>query len=86
MSISLRQFLLLVAVLLVLLAGFILLSSNSESGDGPIAITELSEAELIARGEYLAVAGNCASCHTTASGEYMAGGLAFEAGGIPALD
>ncbi len=78
MSISLRQFLLLVAVLLVLLAGFILLSSNSESGDGPIAITELSEAELIARGEYLAVAGNCASCHTTASGEYMAGGLAFE--------
>jgi mono/diheme cytochrome c family protein len=32
----------------------------------------------IERGRYLAVAGNCASCHTAPGGEFMAGGLAFE--------
>jgi len=30
------------------------------------------------RGKYLALAGNCASCHTAGRGEFMAGGLAFE--------
>ena len=32
----------------------------------------------IERGKYLALAGNCASCHTTESGGFMAGGLQFE--------
>lgn len=32
----------------------------------------------VQRGEYLAKAGNCVSCHTTAGGEAMAGGVAFE--------
>ncbi|MGI9205151.1 MAG: cytochrome c [Woeseiaceae bacterium] len=32
----------------------------------------------IEKGKYLALAGNCASCHTTEGGSYMAGGLAFE--------
>ncbi len=32
----------------------------------------------VERGKYLALAGNCASCHTTGSGEFMAGGLAFD--------
>jgi len=32
----------------------------------------------IKRGNYLALAGNCASCHTVTGGEFMAGGLAFE--------
>ncbi len=32
----------------------------------------------IERGKYLAIAGNCASCHTARSGDFMAGGLAFE--------
>jgi len=36
------------------------------------------DAKLVARGEYLAVAANCGTCHTAADGEYMAGGLAFE--------
>ncbi|MDD9895293.1 MAG: cytochrome c, partial [Gammaproteobacteria bacterium] len=78
MPISARRLLILVAVLLVLLMGFIATSSNRESGDGPVASTELSEADLIARGEYLVVAGNCASCHTLGNGDYMAGGVAFE--------
>ena len=32
-------------------------------------------AELIARGEVLAAAGNCESCHTTKDGQHFAGGL-----------
>ncbi len=33
---------------------------------------------IIARGKYLAAAGNCISCHTRPGGEPFAGGLAFE--------
>ena len=33
---------------------------------------------LIERGRYLAFAGNCGACHTTAGGPPFAGGLAFE--------
>ena len=32
----------------------------------------------VERGRYLALAGNCASCHTTAEQGFMAGGVAFE--------
>ncbi|NKB35358.1 MAG: c-type cytochrome [Pseudomonadales bacterium] len=60
------------------MAAIILFSSGGENGDGPIADHNLTNSELLVRGEYLVVAGNCASCHTTAVGEYMAGGLAFE--------
>lgn len=38
----------------------------------------LASSELVARGEYLVTAGNCASCHTTQDGEFMSGGLPFE--------
>lgn len=41
----------------------------------PLLLAEASEME---RGAYLVTAGNCASCHTTAGGELMAGGLRFE--------
>ena len=37
-----------------------------------------SDADLVARGQYLAIAGNCGTCHTAEDGAYMAGGLAFE--------
>lgn len=33
---------------------------------------------VVARGEYLALAGNCASCHTVGGGDFMAGGVAFK--------
>jgi mono/diheme cytochrome c family protein len=33
--------------------------------------------DLLARGEYLATAGNCATCHTVPGGDVMAGGLPF---------
>jgi mono/diheme cytochrome c family protein len=35
-------------------------------------------AELVARGEYLTVAADCAACHTTKGGKPFAGGLAFK--------
>lgn len=56
----------------------VLLRSDLSAEDGPIAVLDISGNELLARGEYLAIAGNCASCHTTATGDFMAGGLAFE--------
>lgn len=37
----------------------------------------LADPERIERGRYLTVAGNCASCHTSPGGEFMAGGVAF---------
>lgn len=41
------------------------------------ALASVKDAQ-IERGEYLALAGNCASCHTTSGGGFMAGGLPFE--------
>ena len=56
----------------------------SKSGEGPAAntpaTTESAAATpaLIERGQYLARAGNCGACHTTAGGAPFAGGVAFE--------
>ena len=52
--------------------------TDSSGENGPTASLDIGGDELLARGEYLAIAGNCASCHTTAAGGFMAGGLAFE--------
>ena len=38
----------------------------------------MASSPLVQRGEYLARAGNCGSCHTAPGGEAMAGGVAFE--------
>lgn len=48
------------------------ISGTADAADA----TTLSEVEQ--RGEYLATAGNCVSCHTTDDGSPFAGGLAFE--------
>ena len=48
-------------------------ASAEASTDGPS-----TEAERIERGRYLAIAGNCASCHTARDGAFLAGGLRFE--------
>jgi mono/diheme cytochrome c family protein len=39
---------------------------------------ELGDADLVARGEYLARAGDCAACHTAPGGKPFAGGLPFK--------
>ncbi|WP_205194810.1 cytochrome c [Burkholderia sp. Ax-1719] len=40
--------------------------------------TDSPSAELVARGQYLAAAGDCAACHTAPGGKLMGGGLAVE--------
>ena len=55
------------AIFALLLAGIVLFA--------PLLLADASELD---RGAYLVTAGNCASCHTTAGGELMAGGLRFE--------
>jgi mono/diheme cytochrome c family protein len=46
----------------------------------PVAVTRAfpSGADLVARGEYLTKAGDCAACHTVPGGTPFAGGLAFK--------
>lgn len=46
--------------------------------DALAAGAEEDHAALLERGRYLVTAANCASCHTVAGGEFMAGGVAFE--------
>lgn len=54
-------------------------ASAAVANAGAEAVADVgAEDELVDRGKYLALAGNCASCHTTPDGSYMAGGLAFD--------
>jgi mono/diheme cytochrome c family protein len=78
LSKSFRLYLALVLVAALLLGGGIVLRDPRDHGTGPIAETTLAPEALLARGAYLATAGNCTSCHTAPDGEFMAGGLAFE--------
>jgi len=67
-------------LLLVSAFAIFLLSAGGTGklGQADIDLSALSADALIARGNYLALAGNCASCHTAKNGAFMAGGLAFE--------
>ncbi|MFT4888343.1 MAG: mono/diheme cytochrome c family protein [Pseudohongiellaceae bacterium] len=78
MSISIRKLAIMVLVLLLFLTAAIFLLNDKPADSGPILASSASNPELVARGEYLAKAGNCASCHTAEGGEFMAGGLAFD--------
>ncbi|HWK48252.1 MAG TPA: cytochrome c [Steroidobacter sp.] len=42
------------------------------------AMASSIDPSIVERGRYLALAGNCASCHTAKGGESLAGGLAFQ--------
>lgn len=72
-----------VAVILALILLTLLYVYSSDprdrSGNSPYddAFWTATDAK-IERGRYLALAGNCASCHTTSDGGFMAGGVAFE--------
>lgn len=63
------------AVLAIL---FILFSNPVPNSGEPVIASDLSEAELVERGQYLVAAANCGSCHTAVGSEFMAGGVAFE--------
>ena len=82
MPISSRH-LLAVATLVLLLVATLTIFQGGDSGStsesrlnsaGPAVDTDLQ----VEQGKYLALAGNCASCHTAGSDGFMAGGLAFE--------
>jgi len=77
LAVYFRLYLVLVVVATALLAGGVLLRDRSSETPLPIAGVDLADADLIARGEYLATAGNCGSCHTAPGGAFMAGGLPF---------
>jgi mono/diheme cytochrome c family protein len=48
-------------------------------GPNPTGVpADLSHADLVKRGEYLARAGDCAACHNTPGGEPLAGGYVFK--------
>jgi mono/diheme cytochrome c family protein len=48
------------------------------TGPSPVGVPpELAQADLVTRGKYLAIAGDCVSCHTAPGGQAFAGGLAF---------
>src|SRR5258706_8574291 len=48
------------------------------TGTNPTGVpAELSQASLVSRGRYLAVAADCAPCHTAAGGRPFAGRFAF---------
>ncbi len=76
----LRRPLVVGAVLLFGLGGFLLTRQGPTPVDidPSLATADLGDAERIERGRYLVLAGNCASCHTTRGGAYMAGGLSFD--------
>ncbi len=70
-----------VAILLFVATAAFLQTDGSSSPNDRMAISAdlaLDDEMQIERGKYLALAGNCASCHTAANGAFMAGGLAFE--------
>jgi mono/diheme cytochrome c family protein len=65
----------LTAVVLSALAFFALAHRAEIPPVEPPAAASVFPPELIARGEILATAGNCESCHTTKGGQHFAGGL-----------
>ncbi|RYY54870.1 MAG: cytochrome c, partial [Comamonadaceae bacterium] len=68
------------AVLLLSLAGSVLIAFNL-MGEDPIPkepVAFRSTPTQVERGRYLALAGNCAGCHTTRGGAAYAGGLAID--------
>lgn len=70
-----RGMTLLVLAIAVLVTAVLVLNRQ---GEDPIAATPVAfdaTPQLVERGRYLALAGNCAGCHTTRGGEPYAGGV-----------
>jgi mono/diheme cytochrome c family protein len=55
----------------------LVLAAQAVAGAHAASASETPEA-LVARGKYLATAGNCGACHTTSDGQPFAGGLEFD--------
>lgn len=72
--------LVLAGVLALVVAGVLamLLRTGDDPGPPPTSTAKLAPAERIARGAYLAKAGDCMACHTTRGGQQYAGGRALK--------
>jgi len=77
----LRVLLLVVAVTAIAAVAYVAIDtfviSPSRADDFDQQLFSTSDNNLVERGRYLAVAGNCVSCHTANGGPEMAGGLEF---------
>lgn len=85
---SLRWIVLFVVVIVLLLLAWLAFGGRhapTPRSASKISAATLAEPGLIAKGEYLAVVGDCAGCHTAQGGEPYAGGreLATPFGAIP---
>jgi len=79
LSKSSRQLLSIVALILLLVVTFVFFRADDASSlNNSRTDSAAGDDSQIERGKYLAIAGNCASCHTVESGAFMAGGLAFQ--------
>lgn len=65
-------------VVLAVIAGIFMLVHTTDVDQPPSAVYSGSVEAQIARGRYLALAGNCAGCHTARGGAPYAGGRAVE--------
>ena len=77
---ALQRFLFFVAAIVIAVVAafaFLQMTSTKQVPSDDLDFDSADES-TIERGRYLALAGNCASCHTSAEGEFMAGGVAFE--------
>jgi mono/diheme cytochrome c family protein len=64
--------------LLLCIATFVFVQSGNTELRMPADLDfSAADAAQVERGRYLAVAGNCASCHTAENGAFMAGGVPF---------
>ena len=77
MTLSFRNIALFLVLVLLVSASTSLWRAPSVEFGTTVHSEGLSSSELVARGEYLVTAGNCASCHTTQNGAFMSGGLPF---------
>ncbi|MQA38771.1 cytochrome c [Rugamonas aquatica] len=67
-------------VIALLAAGllFVLFGGADDTGPAPTVTAKLAPAEKVARGAYLAKAGDCMACHTVRGGAQYAGGRALQ--------
>jgi mono/diheme cytochrome c family protein len=85
-----RVIVIVVVLLALMLLAWLVLHSDARppvsQAQSKVASATLSDPSLIARGEYLATVGDCASCHTEQGGARYAGGrvLTTPFGNIPA--
>jgi mono/diheme cytochrome c family protein len=65
------------ALMILIPLAVVAIQITSDPGSEQVSVAPVNAAEQVKRGQYLARAGNCMSCHTTRGGEEYAGGRAI---------